>query len=248
MIGTVLILIGAALVMEMVDSSLGMMYGTLLTPILISSGYAPAAAVPAILISQAVGGTSGTLMHHRFGNGDFKGLTKDMKIVLAIVIPGLLVTILGVFLAVKLPSFWVKVYIGTLVTIMGLLCLFPFRFNFAWWKQYIIGIIAAFNKAISGGGFGPLVSTGGILGGLRARTSVATTTFSEVIVCVGAFIVYLLFKGKMDMMLTYSLCIGAFVGGAIGPYICSKGSQKFLRIAVGGLAVISGIWVLVELL
>lgn len=234
--------------MEIVDSSLGMMYGTLLSPILVATGFEPLIVVPAIVISQAIGGLSGTVSHHKLKNADFNGFTKDTKITLAMVIPGLVVVIIGVFAAANLPKGFVEIYIGILVVVMSVLCLSPLRYKFAWWKQYVIGVLAAFNKALSGGGFGPVTSTGGIIGGLEPKVSIATTTFAEVGICFASFVAYLFFVGELEMVLIGSLCTGAFIGGLIGPYISSRISHGKLRICVGILGVASGIWLLLEVL
>ncbi len=243
MIELIIVLIVMALIMETVDSSLGMMYGTLLSPILIGYGFEPQVVVPAILISQAIGGISGTVSHHRFENANFRGLTRDTKVMLAMVLPGLMVVTVGVFAAVNLPKLWVKTYIGILVIVMSAMCLSPIKYKFAWWKHYAIGALAAFNKALTGGGFGPVTSTGGIIGGLEAKVSIATTTFAEFCICSASFIVYLFFVG-VDWTFAISLCIGAFIGGIIGPYICSRVSHSGLRKSVGILGIVSGIWLL----
>ena len=248
MIELVLVLIIMAFIMEIVDSSLGMMYGTLLSPILIGYGFEPIIVIPAILISQAVGGISGTISHHKFKNADFKGLTRDTKIMLAMVIPGLFVVMLGVFAAVNLPKLWVKTYIGILVIIMSVLCLSPVRYRFAWWKHYLIGVLAAFNKALTGGGFGPVTSTGGIIGGLESKVSIATTTYAEVFICLSAFVAYIFLYGSVNIVFVSSLCIGAIIGGLIGPYISSRISHKSLRIVVGILGIVSGIWLLLKVI
>ena len=247
MMELIIILIVMAFIMEIVDSSLGMMYGTLLSPILIGYGFKPVVVVPAILISQAVGGIGGSISHHRFKNADFRGLTQDTKVVLAMVIPGLLVVIIGVFASVNLPRLWVKTYIGIVVLIMSALCLSPIRYKFAWWKHYAVGALAAFNKALTGGGFGPVTSTGGIIGGLEAKVSIATTTLAEVCICSAAFVVYLFFAG-IDIVFALSLCIGAVIGGIVGPYICSKGRHHLLRICVSILGITSAIWLFWRLL
>jgi uncharacterized membrane protein YfcA len=52
-------LVISALIMEFIDSSLGMMYGTALSPRLIFMNYNAKDVVPCILISQAVGGFFG---------------------------------------------------------------------------------------------------------------------------------------------------------------------------------------------
>jgi len=241
---TFLLLVFMAFIMETVDSSIGMMYGTLLSPLLVGAGFAPLIVVPAILLSQAIGGVSGTLMHHRHGNADFYGVKKkDTRVALAMIIPGLFVVVLGVFAAVSLPKVFVKTYIGVLVVVMGVLCLTKLRYKFAWWKHYLVGVLAAFNKALTGGGFGPVTSTGGIIGGLSARVSIATTTFAEVVICLAAWIVYMLMS-KVDMLIVLPLCIGAFLGGVIGPYICSRISHDFLRKIIGIFGILSGVWLL----
>lgn len=243
----IIFLILLAFIMETIDSSLGMMYGTLLSPLLIGFGFSSLLVVPAILISQAIGGISGTYSHHKFNNANFNGLTKDTKIMLAMVIPGSFVVIFGVFVAVNLPAFWVKMYIGLLVIIMSFLCLSPIRYTFAWWKHYAVGILAAFNKALSGGGFGPVTSTGGIIGGLESKVSIATTTFAEVGICLMSFVCYLFFMVNIDVIFVLSLCVGAIIGGLIGPYINSKSNHRLLRIFISILGIGSGIWLLLKI-
>ncbi|MDG6220022.1 MAG: sulfite exporter TauE/SafE family protein [Candidatus Thermoplasmatota archaeon] len=235
-----------AFAMETIDASLGMMYGTLLSPILIILGFEPILIVPAILFSQAMGGVTGSLSHQKFKNADFRGFTPDMKVALAMIIPGLLVVVFGVFAAVSLPGLWVKTYIGILVVIMSALCLSPIIYKFAWWKHYLVGMLAAFNKALTGGGFGPVTSTGGILGGLESRVSIATTTLAEVVICFASFAAYMALSGRLDDFMLYALTIGAVIGGVVGPYFCSRASHHKLRVMIGLLGVVSGIWLMVD--
>ncbi len=130
----VMFLIALAFLAELIDSSLGMMYGTLLSPILIAIGFNPTSVIPAILISQAMGGIVGTISHHRYRNADFHFNTKHTKIVLSMVISGLTATAIGVYAATNIPSWILKSYIGILVVFMGTLCIFPLYYTFKWWK------------------------------------------------------------------------------------------------------------------
>lgn len=235
--------------MEIVDSSIGMMYGTLLSPILILMGYDPIHVVPAILISQAAGGLGGALMHHKYGNADFSGLTRDTKIALAMIIPGAFVVFIGASVSSMLPKVLVKSYIAALVMVMSILCITPITYKFAMWKHYVVGVLAAFNKALTGGGFGPVTSTGGIMGGITARVSVATTTYAEIPICALAYLSYLFItKSFGSIRLTMLLCFGAILGGLVGPYISSRISHNGLRILVGFLGIISASWLIYRLL
>jgi uncharacterized membrane protein YfcA len=58
-------LVIAGLVMEFIDSALGMMYGTVLSPLLVIMNYSVKIVVPSLLISQAVGGFVASWRHHR---------------------------------------------------------------------------------------------------------------------------------------------------------------------------------------
>jgi uncharacterized membrane protein YfcA len=55
-----------AFVCELVDSSLGMGYGTTLTPILLIAGYEPIEIVPAVLFSECITGIVAGILHHEF--------------------------------------------------------------------------------------------------------------------------------------------------------------------------------------
>ena len=60
--GAILAVFLAALVCEYVDSSLGMGYGTTLTPLLLLAGFEPLQIVPCVLLSEFATGLTSTLM------------------------------------------------------------------------------------------------------------------------------------------------------------------------------------------
>ncbi len=243
----ILLIVILSTIMEIIDSSMGMMYGTLLSPLLIMFGFSPQLVVPAILLSQATGGIAGTIFHHKHKNADFNGLTHHMKIVLAVVSTGIMAVILGVFFASYIPEGMLKIYIGSIAVLMGILCLLKFSYAFRWWKIIAVGFLASFNKSATGGGFGPLSSTGKILSGVDSKVSVATTTFAEVPLCIIGFITYVLVKGFPESSFTLTLMAGALMGGIVGPVICTKINHKEMRRIVGMLAIISGALVLIKI-
>lgn len=233
---------------EIIDSGLGMMYGTLLSPILILMGYPVQIVVPSILISQAAGGLMGAIRHNSLGNSDFKGMTLHTKIVLSVVIPGVVATIVGAYVASSIPSSAMNLYIGALVIVVGGLCFLSQKYTFSFKKMVAVGAVAGFNKAMSGGGFGPVTTIGKMVGGLEAKVSIATTTYAEVPICLLGFGLWIAFKGWIAWEFPVLLCIGAMVGGFLGPYITQKANTKKLRIAVAILAIVSGIVLLSKVL
>jgi hypothetical protein len=49
------------------------------------------------------------------------------------------------------------------------------------------GVVGAFNKGISGSGFGPIVTTGGLLVGLDEKATVFIQSFSELFASIVGF-------------------------------------------------------------
>ena len=61
-----------AFVCEYMDSTLGMGYGTTLTPAFLLMGFAPMQIVPVILLSELISGISAAFFHNHEGNVNFK--------------------------------------------------------------------------------------------------------------------------------------------------------------------------------
>ena len=238
-----LIIILAALVMETIDSGLGMMYGTLLTPVMILAGWDPKIVVPSVLLSQAIGGFAATYHHHKYKNAKFTWKSEDLKIASFIFVVGIISVILGAYIGLKLPKVYLQWYIGILCVIMGIIVLLKRKFNFSWKKIGFIGALSAFNKSISGGGYGPIVATGNIASGLKSKVAIGVTDFAEAPICLAAFTSWVVLNHwkipSYDLLIPLS--IGAFAGGLLGPILLSKGKSHLLvaRI-VAILAITSG--------
>ncbi|MCX5656798.1 MAG: TSUP family transporter [Candidatus Omnitrophica bacterium] len=108
-----------------------------------------------------------------------------------------------------------KLYIGMLVFCMGLLILVTINrpMHFSWRKIMGISFLAAFNKGISGGGYGPLVMGGQMLSGVCAKNAVGITAFAEAVTCLVGFLIYLVLGKSIDWKLTGLLVI--FATGAV---------------------------------
>src|SRR4030042_2612061 len=205
-----LLLIVLALVMEFIDSFLGMMYGTVLSPLLILSGYDAKTVVPAILISQAVGGFVASWRHHKLGNANFSKGAVDRQISLKVIWLGVLASIVGVFLSISIPVKALNTYIALLVIVIGVMIFLQKTFIMTSAKIFILGFASAFNKALSGGGFGPLVAGGQLVFKDRSeKGAIGSTDFAEAPICLLSFFLWVLLKGMPPMTLMVPLCIGS---------------------------------------
>lgn len=239
-----------AFICEYVDSSLGMGYGTTLTPLLLIMGYSPLQIVPAVLLSELITGLTAAYFHHRLKNSDFKIGAIDLRIALLMAACSVIGTVVAVLIALNLPAFYVKLYIGLLVTGMGIVILVMLNrtFRFSWKKIMALGFLASFNKGISGGGYGPLVTNGQILSGVRMKNAIGITSLAEGLTCLSGVLVYLLFTDHtIEWDLAPSLVLGALISVPFAAYTVKRVRGERLKLIVGIATLVLGCFTLGKL-
>lgn len=236
----------------LMDSTLGMGYGTTLTPLLLLMGYEPMEIVPAVLIAQCVGGLVASVFHHGLGNVDLRPGSRDFKVMLVMSSLGVVGALLAVGVAINLPAWVVKVYIGVLVLGIGvaillLLCLRR-PIAFSWRRVAGLGFLAAFNKGISGGGYGPVVTGGQVLAGVSGANAVGIAALAEGITSAVAILAYLASGAPLPWLLTPSLTMGAVLAVPFAAFLVSRISTGRLTLAIGSLTTLLGGYTLVRLI
>ncbi len=231
-----------ALGCEYFDSSLGMGYGTTLTPLLLIGGYEPLQIVPAVLFSEAVSGLLAGIGHHRGGNIDF---LRDSRARSTAWLLGGLSTVgavAAVVVAIHIPRFWFTLLIAVIICSMGLVLLVTAQRRFAFRIKGVVlfGTVAAFNKGLSGGGYGPLVTSGQMVSGVPPKHAVAVTSVAESLTCVVGLSAYWLFEGPPDWALTAPLMAGAALSVPLAVGTVRRLSEARLRCAVGLLTLLLG--------
>jgi uncharacterized membrane protein YfcA len=260
----------AALFCQYADASIGMGYGTTLTPFLIIIGFAPLEVVPAVLLGQLVGGIAAGLAHHRLGNIslDFKRdeqlikqfikgrmhrliylpKSTDSKVIFILAVCGIVGALVGVFTAINISEIALQTYIGAVVLAVGVLILIrrnrivPFS-----WRSFVgVGLLASFNKGISGGGYGPLVTGGQIISGREARNSVGSTTVAEVLVCIVGLIGYLVADGYFSWEVAAAVSIGSVIAALPAALTVRRISSQKLKLLIGAATLILGSYTLAK--
>jgi len=134
------------LVLGVFDASIGLGYGTALTPLLLVMSFNPLEVVPVVLASQIIGDFVTAFFHHKLKNVDLS--MKDRSLRVAIMLAGLgsIGSVIAAIVATNLPSSTLKLYIGSLITITGLVVLATKGVNppFSWNRIVLLGLIAAF--------------------------------------------------------------------------------------------------------
>lgn len=257
-----------AFVCEFVDSTLGMGYGTTLTPLLLLFGLSPLQVVPAILFSEFITGVLAAVFHHGFGNvffdfgrdekavsGKLRFLgylprSQDAKVSYVLIVLGAVGVISAVFFSIRVPKTVLKLYIGSMIFFIGIYILFkiknPSRFN---WKSFsFIAVLSGFNKGASGGGYGPLVTGGQVVTGRGAKNSVGSTSLAEGIICLVGFVSYLLLKGNINWSLAFPLVVGAVLSTPLSALTVKKIPETKMKGIIGVITIILGLLTIIKVL
>ena len=266
-VGTAVAIAAIAFCCEYMDSTLGMGYGTTLTPVLLLMGFSPMQIVPVVLLSELVTGLLAGFFHHREGNVNSKPETTDfslimnqlkalgyvesfrrgvplhLKVALLLAACSIVGTVLAVFLAVNIPKFWLKMYIGCLVLSMGVIMIVCLNreFRFSWKKITTLGVIASFNKGMSGGGYGPLVTGGQILSGVEGKSAVGITSLAEGLTCLVGVVTYLLVcRNPIDWTLAPVIVVGAVCSVPLSAVSVKRISSRHLKMAIAVITIVLG--------
>jgi len=269
-VGLFLLFLSIAFICEFIDSSLGMGYGTILTPTLLIFGFSPLVVVPSILLSQAFGGLTASVFHQQFKNVSFKRNSNDFKSFMLISGFGILATVLAALISINIPKIALKTYIGLLVLFMGIIILRNRSFRFSWNKLIGLGILSAFNKGLSGGGFGPVVTGGQILAGTDHKNAIGITTLAEAPICLAGFMTFIIGRAVMEIqspvlslpfnefvhhlfapgMFSWELLLALFLGSVFvapfGAFTTKTINKKVMHLLLGTLITVLGVWTLFQ--
>jgi uncharacterized protein len=235
---------------ELVDSSLGMGYGTTLTPLLLALGFEPMEIVPAVLFSESITGILAAAFHHGYGNVNLRTGSIDTQVAAVLTGFGLVGVLISIRIAVNVPAWVVRLYIGLLVLAVGATILLGRRGEgrFSWRRIAGLGFVAAFNKGISGGGYGPVVTGGQVLAGVRGPAAVGITSLAEGVVSAVGVLVYVVSGVAMPWPLALPLTAGAVLSVPLATWIVSRVPTERLTVLIGGMSIALGGYTLLQLI
>jgi hypothetical protein len=229
-------------VCEFIDAALGMGYGTTLTPLMLLVGYQPLDTVPAVLLSQGICGVVAAVWHHRDGNVDLLRDRVARRTAGLLSILSAAGAIAAVFVATTLPVATLKLLIGAIIVGVGGLMLTtrPAQFRYRPGHIIAVGVIAAFNKSVSGGGYGPLVTAGQVVSGLSTKQAVAITSLTESFVCFVGLAAYWLSGHPLRLELTVPLVLGSLLTVPMATLSIRTLNEALVRRAVAVATIVMG--------
>ena len=232
----------AAMFFEFMDASAGMGFGTAITPLLLVMGFDPIQIVPVVMIQQGVAGLVGAFLHREFENVEwkFKPMSETVKLWLIIAVIGCLAvafSITAVYVYLKVAKVWIKLYVAVLLLMMGAVSIFhskkerPYRPG----KMFGFAALAGFNKGVGGGGYGPVVTVGGLISGVPVKSMLAVTAISEGTVSTFSILIWFIILSTgttIDFLLLPTMMIATMFSAIAAPYMTRVFPEKAWKIIV----------------
>ncbi|MBD3157847.1 MAG: TSUP family transporter [Candidatus Lokiarchaeota archaeon] len=231
MIESVLVLAVVAFICEYVDATVGMGFGTILTPALIILGYEPITLVPVVLFAQFFAGFVCSAFHHRFRNMNILDDKEERYSLYIFGMTGVVGILLSTFSVITFPAFFVKMYITLAVMAMGIIMMFTRNREISYSKEKLalMGTVAAFNKGISGGGYGAIAVGGQIVSDIKPRAAVAITTLVEGMLCAIGFLIHFLVRGFPSLLFIIPITVGGVLAAPFSALTVAKLDDQHVK-------------------
>jgi len=231
-----------AMIFEFMDASAGMGFGTALTPLLLLMGFDPKQIVPVVMVQQGVAGIVGAFLHREFENVEWrlKPVSETVRLWMIIAIAGtvaIVISITAVYGVFSVAKVWIKLYVAILLLGMGAVSLMQARKIRPYRPMRMVSFaaLAGFNKGVGGGGYGPVVTIGGLMSGVPVKSMLAVTAISEGTVSAVAIVVWLamLTSGvTVDYVLLPSMMLATMFSAVAAPYMTRVLPEKIWKFVV----------------
>lgn len=249
--GIIWSVVAIAMIFEFMDATAGMGFGTAITPLLLVMGFDPKQIVPVVMIQQGIAGLIGTFLHAEYENVEwsFKPMSETIKLWLYIAIPGILavtISVSAVYAIFKFAKVWITLYVCVLLLGMGCISLYQGmsdKGNRKYRPKMMMfwAFLAGFNKGVGGGGYGPVVTIGGLISGVPAKSMMAVTAISEGTVSTYSIIVWLLMLSGgvvIDYLLLPSMMIATILSAVVAPWATRVFPEKIWQVVVPAYSLI----------
>lgn len=234
---------------QLVDGALGMAFGSIATSLLIGlAGFSPAQASYQVHAIKSLTTAATGLSHTLSGN-------VDKRIFIAVVFTGILGGVVGALILGQVDGDVIKPFVLGYLAVIGLI-LFVKGIRRATENKRpakgisSLGFVGGVLDAIGGGGWGPVVSSGLMLQGIKPRIVVGSVNAAEFFVVV-AISAALISQFGIDRLAwaTVGLLIGGVVAAPFGAIAAKYLPASVLLTLVGFvLTVSSTYWLIVSLL
>jgi uncharacterized protein len=238
----ILFLVLVGFIAKLVDSTLGLGYGTVLVPSLLLLGFPIDRVIPGVLLSEFISSALTAISHRGMGTISSHPRSEDFKVSFVLSTLGVIGAAAGVLVALSTPSTFITFYVLVTVIFTGTLVIAGFKWKFSWGRITVLGFIASLNKALSGGGYGPIVAGGQMISGRDSKEALGTTSTAEAFTTGASWFLYILvgtasLAWSVLSVFEIPLLVGAAASAPVAAYAVNKVDSQNVTPFVGATAV-----------
>ena len=240
----------AAFLCEFVDSAFGMGFGTILAPLLLVAGFSPTEVVPVILVSELLTGFGAALFHAKDQNVSFARGSKHMSAGILLSLGSLLGVFIGAPVFIKASARLLTLFIGVIITLSGVAIFYCLDHALRYRRAgvFTLAAVAAFNKTLSGGGYGPLMTSGQLLVGVEAKAAAAITSLSEGVTCLMASALFVANRGRYNLELLIAVVVGSLLAVPLATSSVRRLNERTMKKGIAVATLVLGCWTVVKAL
>lgn len=222
---------------QLVDGALGMAYGITATTFLLSNGIPPAVATGSVHIAEIFTTGASGLSHWRMGN-------VNMKLFKALIIPGIIGGLAGVFLITSIDGDLIRPWVSAYLLFMGVFIFFKafkrtyFRSRVNSKKLTPLALAGGFVDSTGGGGWGSVVTANLLGSGHEPRKTIGSVNAAEFFITIVTGFTFALIIGFNHWEIVAGLIISGMIMAPISAKILSKFPIRPLMAFVGSLIII----------
>jgi len=237
-----------AFLCEFVDSAFGMGFGTILTPLLLVTGFSPTEAVSVVLVSELLTGFGSALFHAKDDNVSFARGSKHLSAAILLSIGSVLGVFIGAPVFLKASTRILTLFIGSIIALSGVAILYCLDHAFHYRRSgvFTLATVAAFNKTLSGGGYGPLITSGQLLVGVEAKAAAAITSLSEGVTCLTASAIFVASRGHYNLELLIAVLTGSLLAVPLATGSVRRLNERTVKKGIGAATLLLGCWTIVK--
>jgi uncharacterized protein len=186
-------------------------------------------------VAKAFTGAASGIAHWERGN-------IDTRVFRGLLIPGIIGTLLGVWLVTSVDGKVMRPYISAYLLAMGLFIIYrAFRqvqLAKTVGKRIIpVAMVGGFADSVGGGGWGPVVTTSLIGSGLEPKTTIGSVNAAEFVVTLASGLSFAVLIGVQAWESATGLILGGMIVAPFAAGLASKINRRALMVMVGLLII-----------
>lgn len=224
---------------QLIDGALGMAYGVTSAGLLMSLGLPPVAASASIHYAETFTCGASGVSHLLAGN-------VRRPLFLALVVPGVLGALLGVYVAVHVPAHWMRMLLTPYLLGMGVFLLLRGRLLAPRppgvpGGTRLTALAAGFVDAVGGGGWSALTVSVLLARGQPPRSVIGSVHLAKCVVSMAASVSFLLNLGTHHGAAVLGLILGGVLAAPFGALLVRRLPTRAATVLAGVAVLLLGI-------